>query len=225
MPHLSIAHESSPHLQRVQTAPNPEQIAQYHGLHAAVAHGDPAKIEQEIQKGADLDAVDPHGRTPLMVAAYRRDLDAARNLIDAGANVDALDRQQYDALTIAAVNDDAEMVKLLINAGADASAITSPYQGTALIAAAHLGHVDVVDALIAAKAPLDHVNNLGWTALIEAIVLGDGGPRHVATVRSLVAAGADVDLADEKGMRPLRLARQRGYSDIVDSLERAGARP
>lgn len=46
----------------------------------------------------------------------------------------------------------------------------------ALIAAAHLGHVEVVKALIAGKAPLDRVNNLNWTALIESIVLGDGGP-------------------------------------------------
>ena len=74
------------------------------------------------------------------------------------------------------------MLKLAIASGGNTRAITSPYKGTALIAAAHLGHAEVVEALIAAKAPLDHVNNLGWTALIEAIVLGDGGPRHQATV-------------------------------------------
>ena len=38
-------------------------------------------------------------------------------------------------------------------------------------------------------ASLDHVNNLGWTALIESIMLGDGGPRHTETVRALVEAG------------------------------------
>ena len=70
------------------------------------------------------------------------------------------------------------MVNLAITAGADTNLITSPYEGTALIAAAHLGHVEVVRALIDGKAPLDHVNNLGWTAHIEAIVLGDGGPSH-----------------------------------------------
>ena len=74
------------------------------------------------------------------------------------------------------------MLELALASGGNARAITSPYKGTALIAAAHLGHAKVVEALIAAKAPLDHVNNLGWTALIEAIVLGDGGPRHQATV-------------------------------------------
>ena len=99
------------------------------------------------------------------------------------------------------------MLKLALASGGNARAITSPYKGTALIAAAHLGHAKVVEALIAAKAPLDHVNNLGWTALIEAIVLGDGGPRHQATVEALVKGGADLDLADGQGVRPLAARR------------------
>ena len=50
------------------------------------------------------------------------------------------------------------------------------YDGTAPIAAAHLGHDGVVRQLIAAGAPLDHVNNLHWTALIESIVAGRRRP-------------------------------------------------
>ncbi len=103
--------------------------------------------------------------------------------------------------------------------------ITSPYEGTALIAAAHLGHVEVVRALIDGKAPLDHVNNLGWTALIEAIVLGDGGPRHVSIVLALIDAGADLNLPDGNGNTPLALAQQHGHQAIVDILGQAGGRP
>jgi hypothetical protein len=102
--------------------------------------------------------------------------------------------------------------------------VTSPYDGTALIAAAHLGHVGPVQALVEAGAPLDHVNNLGWTALIEAIVLGDGGPRHQATVRTLLAAGASTRIADREGRTPLAHARARGYRPIVEMLVAAGAR-
>ncbi len=108
--------------------------------------------------------------------------------------------------------------------GADPHAVTSPYDGTALIAAAHLGHDGIVKALIRAGAPLDHVNNLGWTALIEAVVLGDGGPRHTETVRALVEAGANVNIADRSGVTPLAHARQRGYAEIAAILEKAGAR-
>ena len=79
-------------------------------------------------------------------------------------------------------------------------------------------------ALVEAGAPLDHVNNLGWTALIEAVILGDGGPRHVETARALVEAGANVNLADRNGVTPLGHARQRGYAEIAALLERAGGR-
>jgi uncharacterized protein len=96
-------------------------------------------------------------------------------LLKAGADTAALESDRYDAVTIAAVADDEETLRMLLALGASAKLTTSRYDGTALIAAAHLGHDGVVRQLIAAGAPLDHVNNLHWTALIEAVVLGDGG--------------------------------------------------
>ena len=107
---------------------------------------------------------------------------------------------------------------------ASARLITSVYDGTALIAAAHLGHEGVVKQLIAAKAPLDHVNNLHWTAVIESIVLGNGGPRHQETLRALLAAGASPQLKDRNGVTPLQLAQARGYTEMVLMLKNAGAR-
>ena len=98
------------------------------------------------------------------------------------------------------------------------------YDGTALIAAAHLGHDGVVRQLIAAGAPLNHVNNLHWTAVIESIVLGDGGKRHQATLEALIKAGANLQLTDRQGNTPVALARARGYTAMVRMLEAAGAR-
>ena len=145
-------------------------------------------------------------------------------LVAAGANPRALEFQAYDCITIAAVADDLPTLEVAIALGGNPREITSPYHGTALIAAAHLGHERVVKTLIDAGAPLDHVNNLGWTALIESIVLGQGGPRHVATLEALVDAGANVNLADRGGTTPLGLARARGYRAMVAILERAGGR-
>ena len=108
--------------------------------------------------------------------------------------------------------------------GASAKLTTSRYDGTALIAAAHLGHDGVVKQLIAAGAPLDHVNNLHWTALIESIVLGRGGPRHVETLRALVKAGANLQLTDRNRNTPLALARAHGYTEMVKILLEAGAK-
>jgi uncharacterized protein len=113
-------------------------------------------------------------------------------------------------------------MSLAIRLGNRATNITSIYAGTALIAAAHLGHGEVVRRLIAAGAPLDHVNNLGWTALIEAVILGDGGARHQACVAALLAAKANPKLADRNGMTPLALAQRRGHAEMVRMLEAAG---
>ncbi len=134
-----------------------------------------------------------------------------RALVKAGANPNALERDRYDIVTIAAVADDVPTLETALALGASAASVTSRYDGTALIAAAHLGHDSVVRTLIRAGAPLDHVNNLGWTALIESIVLGDGGPRHTASLKALIDAGANVNLADRSGTTPLALARGRGF--------------
>ena len=109
-------------------------------------------------------------------------------------------------------------------ASAHLTNVTSRYDGTALIAAAHLGHVEVNKILVRAGAPLDHVNNLGWTALIESIVLGDGGPRHTETLKILVDAGAIVDLPDGNGHSPRALVQARGFAEMVRILKAAGAR-
>ena len=120
--------------------------------------------------------------------------------------------------------DDEETLSVLLSLGASAKQVTSRYDGTALIAAAHLGHDGVVRQLIAAGAPLDHVNNLHWTAVIEAIVLGNGGPRHQATLKALLDAGASVKLTDRQGKTPLELARARAYAEMVKMLAAAGAK-
>jgi ankyrin repeat protein len=210
---------------QAQVAPSPAEVASYRGLHAAAHRGDVRAIA-ELTAGnpSALDARDRRARTPVHVATFARQRDAIRALAQAGANLSALDRDRYDAVTIAAVADDVETLALLLSLGASARQVTSRYDGTALIAAAHLGHAQAVRRLIAAGAPLDHVNNLQWTAMIEAIVLGDGGPRHQSTLEALLAAGASTRLTDREGRTPLDLARGRGYDEMVTLLERAGAR-
>jgi ankyrin repeat protein len=207
-----------------QVAPSATEIAAYTGLFAAAARGDAAEISRLAASGADVNAREAYGRTPLHVATFGRHRDAIGALAKARADLNAKERDRYDAVTIAAVADDVATLKLLLQLGASAKQVTSRYDGTALIAAAHLGHDEVVKLLIDAGAPLNHVNNLGWTALIESIVLGQGGPRHVATLTALVRAGASVNLADRNRQTPLQLARQRRYQAMIAILEPAGAK-
>ena len=207
-----------------QTPPTAAQTAAYTGLHAAAQRGDMALLHKKLAAGADINARDEHGRTPLHVAAFARQREVIRALAAAGAPLGLLENDRYDAVTIAAVADDEETLRVLLAAGASAKLVTSRYDGTALIAAAHLGHDGVVRQLIKAGAPLDHVNNLHWTAVIEAVVLGDGGRRHQATLKALLDAGASTVLADREGRTPLVLARARGYGEMVRLIEQAGTR-
>jgi len=205
-----------------QTPPSDAELRIYAGLHAAAARGDTAEIEELIKEGEKPNIQDSRSRTPLIVAAHFGRHEAARTLLRLGANPNALDHQRYDMLTIAAVKNDLEMLKIALDGGANPRVTTSPYDGTALIAAAHRGNVEVVRTLIYAGAPLDRVNNLGWTALLEAVVLGNGGKDHTAVVAALVKAGADPNIADRQRKTALAHARSRGYGEMVRLLEAAG---
>ena len=204
--------------------PGPDEIRAYTGLHRAALRGDAIEIRRLLAAGVDSGARDGHGRTPLHVAVFAAQAEAMRTLVASGADPNALDAQRYDVVTIAAVRDDVATLGLALALGASPRTVTSPYDGTALIAAAHLGHVEVVRVLVDAGAPLDHVNNLGWTALLETVILGDGGPRHLAVVRLLVETPATIDLADRQGVTPLAHARARGYAEMVQILEGASRR-
>lgn len=204
-----------------QTPPIAAEAIAYEGLHAAAWRGDVAAARRLITEGADLEATDARGRTPLHVAAYRSEEAMVALLADAGADMNALEHQNYDVVTVAAVADDVDLLRRALSLGASPGNVTSPYDGTALIAAAHLGHHEAVGILADAGAPLDHVNNLGWTALIEAVVLGDGGAEHRRTVEVLLEAGADSSIADTRNVTPLRHARARGYDDIARLLATA----
>ena len=221
---LTLTGLGTPLQLRAQVPPTATEAAAYQGLHAAAQRGDLAAIRQLAPNPAALQARDSAGRTPLHVATFARQHPAVRALMQAGADPAALEQGRYDAVTIAAVADDEETLRVLLALGASAKLTTSRFEGTALIAAAHLGHDGVVRQLIKAGAPLDHVNNLHWTAVIEAIVLGDGGARHQASLKALLDAGASTQLTDRSGATPLQLARSRGYGAMVQMLQAAGAR-
>ncbi|MFC6981119.1 ankyrin repeat domain-containing protein [Microbulbifer taiwanensis] len=157
-----------------------------------------------------------------MVATHANSIDAARVLIAAGADVNARDRIKDSPYLYAGARGHLEILKMTLAHGADLKS-TNRYGGTALIPAAERGHIETVRTLIEAGVEIDHVNNLGWTALLEAIILSDGGPAHQQIVDLLVRAGADVNIADRKGVTPLQHARRRHYAEIERRLLAAGA--
>ncbi len=118
-----------------QTAPSPSDIDSFKGLHLAAQVGNIDQIQRLVTEGAKLEDVDRFERTPLHIAAFASQEKALEALANAGADLNALEYQAYDIVTIAAVANDIEMLELSLALGASAGNITSPYDGTALIAA------------------------------------------------------------------------------------------
>lgn len=201
-----------------QTPPSAFEYANYDLTFKAVYDGDVEYVKNLIDRGFPVDKRDGSERTATHIAAYQSHDAILKLLIEAGADINALEYMHYDVITIAAVANDLALLKLALQLGGNPGNVTSLYDGTALIAAAHLGHAEVVSVLLEAGAPVDHVNNLGWTALLEAVILGDGSENYIKTVSHLLAHKANRKLADRKGITPLQHAKAFGYSQIVELL-------
>ncbi|MBG5898512.1 ankyrin repeat domain-containing protein [Providencia stuartii] len=185
--------------------------------------GDLSGVTQALKQGANIEQRDLRLRTPLMAATHANQIEVARFLIEQGANVNARDAIQDSPYLYAGARGLQEILEMTLENGADLVS-TNRYGGTALIPAAERGHVKTVQTLIDAGVNVNHVNRLGWTALIEAIILGDGSEKYATIVTQLIKGGADVNLADASGNSPLTLAKQKGYSNLVEILERSGAK-
>ncbi|QUS56027.1 ankyrin repeat domain-containing protein [Pseudovibrio brasiliensis] len=185
----------------------------------AVKAKDLRKLDQIAQAGSSLDLRNEEGDTAIIIAARRGDLSVLEHLVKLGADINLQDANKRDVLNIAITTRNPDLARRALDLGIDPAMVTSVYEGSALIYGSHQGAVEIVSMLIDAGAPLDHVNNLGWTALLEATILGDGSEPYQAIVEKLVEAGANKTIADRNGSLPIDHARNKGHTEIVELLE------
>ncbi len=195
-------------------------------LKAAERGGDIDGLQHALkQKGGDINVQDSTNRTALMIATYNQDIEAAKLLIEAGADVNIQDNQQNTPFLYAGAEGYLAILKMTIQAGADPTILNRYGGGTALIPAAEHGHVEVIEELLSnTDIDVNHVNHLGWTALMEAIVLNNGNPTQQAVIQRLIEHGADVNIPDQNNVTPLQHAKQRGFKEIEQILLAAGAK-
>ncbi|KOU79878.1 ankyrin [Streptomyces sp. XY593] len=191
----------------------------------AARRGDAAAVGAALAAGAAVEARDEQLRTPLLLAALGDHLAAAGLLVAAGADPNAPDHREDSPWLVTGVTGSVRMMRLLLPAGPDLKQLNR-FGGISLVPAAERGHTAYVRAVLAETGTdVDHVNRLGWTALLEAVILGDGGPRHEEVVAVLLAAGADPLLADRDGVTAYEHAARRGFAGMARILRAAGARP
>ncbi|MCD2441364.1 ankyrin repeat domain-containing protein [Agromyces sp. SYSU K20354] len=187
-------------------------------LLTAAASGDATTVELAIRAGADVEVRDSHERTALLLAVAGDHVDVAKALVAAGADPDALDDRHDTPWLVTGVTGSVAMLEALLPADPDLT-IRNRFGGVSVIPASERGHVDYVRRVVQTGIDVDHVNDLGWTALLEAVILGDGGSRHQEIVRILLAAGADRSIADHDGVTALDHARSRGFTALAEILE------
>ncbi|GBF72947.1 hypothetical protein PA598K_01226 [Paenibacillus sp. 598K] len=190
-------------------------------LIAAAERGDTDEVLRLLEAGADIQAQDESGRTAVVAATYGNHAETVEALITQGADINIRDHLLNNVLLYAGASGYLDIVRLAIEAGADTK-LTNRFGGTALIPAADRGHVEVVQYLLEqSDVDIDHINNLGWTALLEAVILGDGGERHQTIVKLLLDHGADPSIADREGVTPLAHAQSRGFTEMAAILKAA----
>ncbi|MFE2022545.1 ankyrin repeat domain-containing protein [Streptomyces sp. NPDC059499] len=192
-----------------------------HRLLDAARTGDTEGVRAALGGGARVEARDEELRTPLLLAALGDHVEAARLLVAAGASPDAQDNREDSPWLVTGVTGSVAMLHVLLPAAPDLT-LRNRFGGISLIPASERGHVAYVrEVLRVTDIDVDHVNRLGWTALLEAVILGDGGRAHQEIVEVLLAAGATPGLPDGDGVTALEHAERRGFSEMVALLRDA----
>ena len=169
----------------------------------------------------DLDERNKQGESPLLIATHQNEVAIAQALILAGADVNLQDHIQDSPYLYAGAEGRTEILKVMLAHSHPDQHVYNRYGGNALIPAAEKGHLDNVKLLLAdGSVDINHQNNPGYTALIEAVALRDGSKVYVEIVRELLQNGADPSLRDKFGKTAKDYAKELGYQEILNEIQK-----
>eukprot|EP00210_Caulerpa_lentillifera_P006975 g6670.t1 len=168
-------------------------------LHHVVCSNDPELTTNLIRKGANIDAKNQSGETPVFLATKHNCADSLKALMEAGASFNLSAQEADIALHEAIVKNNIEMTKLLLNNGVDSDQTSSDKGFTPLMRACFNGRVEVIKLLIEGGADLEATTSDGLTCLLVAAI-----NKHTEVVHYLV----------EQDNCPINATTQNGYSAL-----------
>lgn len=184
----------------------------------AVENEDMEQVNSLLDSKEPIDQQDKDGRTPLMVAVQKNNLQIAKLLLDRGANPNVRDNTMLSPWLCAGANGFHKMLQTILGYNPEISS-TNRFGGTVLLPSSEKGYLKTVEVALEAGVPVNHVNDLGWSALQEAVILGNGGFLYSDIIRKLMLHGANPDLKDNEGKTAKDWAVSRGEHHVVDILE------
>lgn len=186
--------------------------AAYDDLINAANMGDAGKVASFIDRGLDVNSVDPRGETLLIIAARNGDGDLVKVLVARKARLEAVNAVGETALAVAAFNGHVAVVEQLLAAGANP---VNTQGWSALHYAAMQGHASVLKALIARGAPVDALAPNGATALMLA------AKANIESVKVLLAARADARIRGRDNETAQDWALKAGNTDAAALIRAA----
>jgi ankyrin repeat protein len=200
--------------------PQPELIAEFL---AAAERGQLEHLKNCLEKGVNINATSRQGSTAITLASLHKQYDCVEYLISAGADINKQDQTCFNPFLLSCLNNDLRLLRLILPANPDLNCLTR-FGGVGITPASEKGHVEIVRELLTrTEINVNHTNFLGWTPLLEAIVLNDGGAKQQEIVKLLLDHGANPHMTDKYGKSPLELAREKNYQEIAELLISAEA--
>ena len=186
-------------------------------LFQCVCDGDVGSVKAALKRGAQVNAKDRHGRSPLHFASKKGNVEVMELLLEHGAQVNVEDGGRRSPLHIASRKANICAMKVLLEHGAQVD-LLDIYSRSPLHAASRKRSVEVVKLLLDHEAEVNLIDMYDVSSLYIASKKG-----NIKVVKALLERGAQVDLRDWKGRSPLYIASKKGNVDVVKMLLEHGA--
>ncbi len=183
----------------------------------ACDRGQVEEVRWLLTNPVNVDDQDEKGRTALMAAVQQNNAIMVELLLNKGFSPNVRDCNKLTPFLYAGANGLHHLLEILLQHGADTTS-TNRFGGTALLPSSERGFMRTVEVCLDHGLYVNHVNDLGWSALQEAVILGDGGILYRDVISALIEAGADTKAKDNLGVSLQEHAGKRGQTKVAAML-------